>query len=70
MFNGGKSFAERPKWRPEIAARVACDLSVQHAVEEKDIQPEDIYNIDETGFAMGLFKADGSYASRTRLSVV
>ena len=68
MFNGGKSFAERPKWRPEIAARVACERT--HAVKEKDIQPEDIYNIDETGFAMGLFKADGSYASRTRLSVV
>ncbi|KAJ5579401.1 hypothetical protein N7450_008268 [Penicillium hetheringtonii] len=29
-------------------------LMVQYTIEENGIQPEDIYNFDETGFAMGL----------------
>jgi hypothetical protein len=29
-------------------------LMVQRAIKENGIQPEDIYNFDETGFAMGL----------------
>jgi hypothetical protein len=29
-------------------------LTVQSIIDEKGIQPEDIYNFDETGFAMGL----------------
>jgi hypothetical protein len=28
--------------------------TVQHVIDEKGIQPEDIYNFDGTGFAMGL----------------
>ena len=28
--------------------------TVQHVIDENGIQPEDIYNFDETGFAMGL----------------
>jgi hypothetical protein len=30
---------------------------VQHAIDENGIQPEDIYNFDETGFAMGLISS-------------
>ena len=30
---------------------------VQRAIEENGIQPEDIYNFDETGFVMGLISA-------------
>lgn len=30
---------------------------VQYIIDEKDIQSEDIYNFDETGFAMGLISA-------------
>jgi hypothetical protein len=29
-------------------------MTVQNVIDEKGIQPEDIYNFDETGFAMGL----------------
>jgi hypothetical protein len=32
-------------------------LMVQRAIEENGIQPEDIYNFDETGFAMGLISS-------------
>ena len=32
-------------------------LTVQRVIEENGIQPEDIYNFDETGFAMGLISA-------------
>jgi hypothetical protein len=32
-------------------------MLVQRAIEENGIQPEDIYNFDETGFAMGLISA-------------
>jgi hypothetical protein len=32
-------------------------LTVQRAIEENGIQPEDIYNFDETGFAMGLISS-------------
>jgi hypothetical protein len=32
-------------------------LMVQRAIDENGIQPEDIYNFDETGFAMGLISA-------------
>ncbi|KAI2787018.1 hypothetical protein POX_f07371 [Penicillium oxalicum] len=32
-------------------------LMVQHTIEENGIQPEDIYNFDETGFAMGLISS-------------
>jgi hypothetical protein len=31
--------------------------TVQRAIDEYGIQPEDIYNFDETGFAMGLISA-------------
>ena len=31
--------------------------TVQHVIDENGIQPEDIYNFDETGFAMGLISA-------------
>ncbi|KAJ5223195.1 uncharacterized protein N7469_009435 [Penicillium citrinum] len=37
--------------------------TVQRVIDENRIQPEDIYNFDETGFAMGLIFAEGSYAS-------
>ena len=30
---------------------------VQRAIDENGIQPDDIYNFDETGFAMGLISA-------------
>ncbi|KAJ5568122.1 hypothetical protein N7450_010608 [Penicillium hetheringtonii] len=32
-------------------------LKVQRAIDENGIQPEDIYNFDETGFAMGLISS-------------
>lgn len=32
-------------------------LMVQHVIEENGIQPEDIYNFDEIGFAMGLISS-------------
>ena len=32
-------------------------LTVQRVIEENGIQPEDIYNFDETGFAIGLISA-------------
>jgi hypothetical protein len=31
--------------------------TVQRIIDEKGIQPEDIYNFDETGFAMGLISS-------------
>jgi hypothetical protein len=37
--------------------------TVQRVIDENGIQPEDIYNFDETGFAMRLIsRAKGSYS--------
>lgn len=32
-------------------------LKMQHTIEDNGIQPEDIYDLDETGFAMGLISS-------------
>ncbi|KAL2005185.1 hypothetical protein VTN00DRAFT_3035 [Thermoascus crustaceus] len=42
--------------------------TVQRVIDENSIQPEDIYNFDETGFAMGLISAQKEIANGLLLS--
>ena len=74
------SFVHGPRRVATISARLNEDpkslrawfATVQRVIEENSIQPEDIYNFDETGFAMGFISAQkvvtrAEYCGRRRL---